>query len=81
MLDIDNSDGVPHISIRDFIQQFNKYHFILYPSTNHMVKTDQNKIPIEKFRVIFPLDPQQYGNFNTIEKHGRLYSNVLSEFP
>lgn len=81
MLDIDNKVGTSSISIRDFIEKFKEFHFILFPSTTHLRTKDENNLPIEKYRVIFPLNPYQYQNFNSVEQHQRLYESIKDQFP
>ena len=81
MLDFDNKHEDTPISTNDFIRKFKDYHFIIYPSSNHLKKIDSNKVPIEKFRVILPLDPDKYSHYNTPEMHKRAYNDVMEQFP
>lgn len=66
---IDYDDTVP---MSDFKALFSKYHFILYPSTHHGQKDGNGKI-MEKYHVIFPLDPNDYGQYIAAVWHKRAY--------
>ncbi len=81
MLDIDNTDTSEQITIREITKLFKGYHYIIFPSTNHLQQLDQNKIPIEKFRVILPFSPDQYKQFDSIKSHKRLYDSVIKKMP
>lgn len=66
---IDYDDTVP---MSDFKALFSKYHFILYPSTHHGQKDGNGKI-MEKYHVIFPLDPNDYDQYINANWHERAY--------
>lgn len=66
---IDYDDTVP---MSEFKVLFSKYHFILYPSTHHGQKNDNGKI-MEKYHVIFPLDPNDYDQYINADWHKRAY--------
>ena len=66
---IDYDDTVP---MSEFKVMFSKWHFILYPSTHHGQKDDNGKI-MEKYHVIFPLDPNDYDQYIDAEWHKRAY--------
>jgi len=61
------------MTIQQFKSSYSDYHFILYPSTNHKQTKDEHGLEIEKFHVIFPIDPKDYEKFNTTEMHARAY--------
>lgn len=58
------------------IQQFKKlyldYHFVLYPSSNHGLE-DEHGLKMEKFHVIFPIDPKEYDIYKSSDMHARAY--------
>ena len=81
MLDFDNKVENEQISINDFIRKNKDYHFILYTSSHHLKKYDSNNIPIEKYRVILPFDPNKYSHFDSKLLHSRAYSGVKDKFP
>ena len=66
---IDYDDTVP---ISEFKAMFSKWHFILYPSTHHGQKDENGKI-MEKYHVIFPLDPNDYDQYIAPDWHKRAY--------
>ncbi|MFC1785888.1 hypothetical protein ACFLZA_00810 [Candidatus Neomarinimicrobiota bacterium] len=66
---IDYDDTVP---MSEFKSLFSKYHFILYPSTHHGQKDENGKI-MEKYHVIFPLDPNDYDQYINADWHKRAY--------
>ena len=66
---IDYDDTVP---ISEFKALFSKHHFILYPSTHHGQKDGSDKI-MEKYHVIFPLDPNDYDQYINADWHKRAY--------
>ena len=66
---IDYDDTVP---MSEFKALFSKWHFILYPSTHHGLKDDSGKI-MEKYHVIFPLDPDDYDQYINADWHKRAY--------
>ena len=51
---------------------FSKYHFILYPSTHHGQKNENGK-RMEKYHVIFPLNPNEYNQYTNADWHKRTY--------
>ncbi len=61
------------MTIQQFKNQFSDYHFIIYPSTNHKLTKDSDGFEIEKFHVIFPIDPKDYDIYNTSNMHARVY--------
>jgi len=81
MLDFDNKVENEQISINDFTRKNKDYHFILYTSSHHLKKYDSNNIPIEKYRVILPFDPNKYSHFDSKLLHSRAYSGVKDQFP
>jgi len=66
---IDYDDTVP---ISEFKAMFKKWHFILYPSTHHGLKDDTGNI-MEKYHVIFPIDPDDYDQYINADWHKRAY--------
>lgn len=76
----DNYSGITGITtdydntvpISEFKVMFSKWHFILYPSTHHGQKDDTGKI-MEKYHVIFPLDPDDYDQYINADWHKRAY--------
>ena len=60
------------VQMREFKALFSKYHFILYPSTHHGQKDDNGKI-MEKYHVIFPIDPDDYDQYINADWHKRAY--------
>ena len=66
---IDYDDTLPMSEFKKF---FSKWHFVLYPSTNHGQKDANGKI-MEKYHVIFPLDPDDYTQFINTDWHKRAY--------
>jgi len=66
---IDYDDTIP---ISEFKAMFSKWHFILYPSTHHGQKDDSGKI-MEKYHVIFPLDPNDYDQYLNADWHKKAY--------
>jgi hypothetical protein len=56
---VDYDDTVP---MNEFKVLFSKYHFVLYPSTHHGQKDDSGKV-MEKYHVIFPIDPNDYDQY------------------
>ena len=66
---IDYDDTVP---MSEFKALFSKWHFILYPSTHHGQKDANGKI-MEKYHVIFPLDPNDYNQYIDADWHKRAY--------
>ncbi|MFC1528112.1 hypothetical protein ACFL5D_05160 [Candidatus Neomarinimicrobiota bacterium] len=66
---IDYDDTVP---MSEFKALFSKYHFVLYPSTHHGQKNEKGKI-MEKYHVIFPLDPNDYDQYINADWHKRAY--------
>ncbi len=61
------------MTIQQFKNQYSDYHFIIYPSTNHKLTKDSDGFEIEKFHVIFPIDPKNYGIYKTSDMHERAY--------
>ena len=60
------------VSMSEFKALFSKWHFVLYPSTNHGQKDDNGKI-MEKYHVIFPIDPDDYDQYIDADWHKRAY--------
>lgn len=67
IVDYDNT-----MTIQQFKHLYSKYHFVLYPSSNHS-KKDEHGLKMEKFHVIFPIDPKEYDIYNTTDIHSRAY--------
>ncbi len=61
------------MTIQQFKNQYSDYHFILYPSTNHKLTKDSDGFEIEKFHVIFPIDPNDFDIYKTSDMHARVY--------
>lgn len=76
----DNYSGISGITIdyddtvqmSEFKAMFSKWHYILYPSTNHGQKDANGKI-MEKYHVIFPIDPDDYDQYVDSDWHKRAY--------
>ena len=81
MLDFDNKKEDEQITINEFIRKNKDVHYVLYPSSNHLKNTDHDGIPIEKFRVILPFNPNTYDYYNSEEMHKRVYEGAENEFP
>ena len=81
MLDFDNKKGDDQMSINEFKRKYKDLHFVLYPSSNHLKYKDNDGIPIERFRVILPIRPKMYKDYNSGELHNRVYQAVMKEFP
>jgi hypothetical protein len=70
MLDLDGEITIPAMEHR-----CSPYHYILYTSTSHlMTGTD-------RFRMILPIDPENYDSYSTEDLHSRVYESVISQFP
>ncbi|MBC8400932.1 MAG: hypothetical protein H8E14_05535 [Candidatus Marinimicrobia bacterium] len=70
MLDLDGGITIPEMEDR-----CSQWHYILYTSTSHQVNGD------DRFRVILPIDPDNYKSYSTHKLHNRVYESVLSQFP
>ena len=81
MLDFDNKKGDDQMSINEFKRKYKDLHFVLYPSSNHLKYKDNDGIPIERFRVILPIRPKMYKDYDSGELHNRVYQAVMKEFP
>lgn len=81
MLDFDNKDPDRRLSINEFCRRFKHYHFILYPSSNHLKYSDEDGVPLDRFRVILPVHPDTYDHFKTVKLHDRAYEGIISDFP
>ena len=67
IVDYDNT-----MTIQQFKHLYSKYHFVLYPSSNHG-KKDEHGLKMEKFHVLFPIDPKEYDIYSTNDIHTRAY--------
>ena len=67
IIDYDNT-----MTIQQFKKLYLDHHFVLYPSSNHG-KKDEHGLKMEKFHVIFPIDPIEYDIYKTPEMHARAY--------
>ncbi len=67
IIDYDNT-----MTIQQFKKLYLDYHFVLYPSSNHG-KKDEHRLKMEKFHVIFPIDPKDHDNYKTSDMHARAY--------
>jgi len=67
IIDYDNT-----MTIQQFKKLYLDFHFVLYPSSNHG-KKDEHGLKMEKFHVIFPLDPNDYDQYINADWHKRAY--------
>jgi len=67
IIDYDNT-----MTIQQFKKLYFDYHFVLYPSSNHGLE-DEHGLKMEKFHVIFPIDPKDHDNYKTSDMHARAY--------
>jgi hypothetical protein len=67
IIDYDNT-----MTIQQFKKLYFDYNFVLYPSSNHG-KKDEHGLKMEKFHVIFPIDPKDYDKYKTSDMHARAY--------
>ena len=67
IIDYDNT-----MTIQQFKKLYLDYHFVLYPSSNHGLE-DEHGLKMEKFHVIFPIDPKEYDIYKTSDMHTRAY--------
>jgi len=70
MLDLDGSITIPEME-----QRCSEWHYILYTSTSHQINGD------DRFRIILPIDPDNYDSYSTEILHKRVYESVISQFP
>jgi hypothetical protein len=81
MLDFDNKVTDKQMSINEFCRKFKQYHYILYPSSNHLKNSDENGFALDRFRVILPIHPDKYYHFNSVKLHDRAYDGIKLDFP
>jgi hypothetical protein len=67
IVDYDNT-----MTIQQFKKLYLNYHFVLYPSSSHGLE-DEHGLKMEKFHVIFPIDPKDHDNYKKSEMHLRTY--------
>ncbi len=70
MLDLDGA-----ITISEMEERCTRWHYVLYTSTSHQTAGK------DRFRIILPMDPENYDSYSTATLHKRVYTSVMSQFP